>query len=146
VVIAGTGPKEEELKQIVKDKSLDNVTFAGFVSGDDLLKLVTEASFTVLPSQVYENCPMSILESMAVGTPVIGARIGGIPELINEGIDGYTFTATDPSALALKMQSLWADLDKRMQMGKKGSEKVHLRNIPDRQYEDLLNVYNDLLK
>lgn len=146
LVIAGTGPKEEELKQIVKDKGLSNVTFAGFVSGEDLLNLVTEASFTVLPSQVYENCPMSILESMAVGTPVIGAQIGGIPELINEGIDGYTFVATAPSDLANKMKALWNDPDKRTEMGKKGSEKVHKRNIPERQYEDLMKVYDDLLK
>lgn len=146
LVIAGTGPKEEELKQIVKEKGLSHVTFAGFVSGDDLLNLVTEASFTVLPSQVYENCPMSILESMAVGTPVIGAQIGGIPELINEGIDGYTFVATDPSDLANKMKALWNDPDKRTEMGKKGSEKVNKRNIPEKQYEDLMKVYNDLLK
>ena len=112
VIIAGTGPKEDELKKIVKDKTLDNVTFVGFKSGDDLLKLITEASFTILPSQVYENCPMSILV-LAVGTPVIGSKIGGIPELIEEGVDGYTFKASDPASLADKMKLLWNNSDKR---------------------------------
>ena len=146
VIIAGTGPKEDELKKIVKDTALDNVSFVGFKSGDDLLTLITEASFTILPSQVYENCPMSILESMAVGTPVIGARIGGIPELIEENIDGYTFKASAPSSLAKKMQLLWTDPEKRQEMGRKGSEKVHQRNTPEKQYKDLIDIYSTLLK
>jgi len=145
VVIAGTGPKEDELKEIVKRKGLNNVEFVGFKSGDDLLTLITEASFTILPSQVYENCPMSILESMAVGTPVLGAKIGGIPELIEENVDGYTFVASDPKSLSEKMKLLWSDPDKRLMMGRKGSEKVHERNTPEMQYKNLINLYNSVL-
>ena len=146
VIIAGTGPKEDELKQFARDKNLNNVSFVGFKSGDDLLKLITEASFTILPSQVYENCPMSILESMAVGTPVIGAKIGGIPELIEENVDGYTFDVTAPGSLSEKMHRMWKDPNKRLEMGRKGSEKVHKRNTPERQYEDLIKLYNTLLE
>ena len=146
VIIAGTGPKEDELKQFASDKNLNNVSFVGFKSGDDLLKLITEASFTILPSQVYENCPMSILESMAVGTPVIGAKIGGIPELIEENVDGYTFKASAPTSLAEKMRLLWSHPDKRHEMGRKGSKKIHQRNTPEKHYEDLISLYNTLLK
>jgi len=145
VIIAGTGPKEEELKKITKDKGLNNVSFVGFKSGDDLLTLITEASFTILPSQWYENCPMSILESMAVGTPVIGAHIGGIPELIEENVDGYTFNATEPTSLSEKMQLLWNNPNLRAEMGRKGSEKVHKRNAPEKHYKDLIYLYNSLL-
>jgi len=145
VVIAGTGPMEEHLKKVVQDKVLSNVSFVGFKSGDDLLKLISEASFTILPSQVYENCPMSILESMATGTPVIGAHIGGIPELIEENIDGLTFNASDPASLAEKMKQLWNDPELRLEMGRKGSEKVHKRNTPEKQYEDLINTYESVL-
>ena len=145
VVIAGTGPMEEQLKKVVQDKALSNVSFVGFKSGDDLLKLITEASFTILPSQWYENCPMSILESMAVGTPVIGGHIGGIPELIEENVDGFTFNSSDPASLAEKMKQLWNDPELRAEMGRKGSEKVHERNTPQKQYEDLIKLYDSLL-
>lgn len=145
LVIAGTGPKEEELKRIAKDNRIENVTFVGFKSGDELLKLITEASFSILPSQVYENCPISILESLAVGTPVIGANIGGIPELIEENIDGCTFNATDPASLAGKMRKLWKDSDLRARMGKRGADKVHSKHTPDEHYRKLLELYNSTL-
>lgn len=146
VIIAGIGPKEDELKKIAHANNLSNVSFVGFKSGDDLLKLITEASFTILPSQVYENCPISIIESLAVGTPVIGARIGGIPELIDEKVDGLTFDASDPADLSDKMQILWKDPVLRKEMGRKGSEKVHQKYTPEVQYKDLMQLYHSVLE
>ena len=72
-VLAGSGPLEEQTRGI------PNVKQVGFQSGEALQRLIGEASFTVYPSEWYENCPLSVIESMVLGTPVIGARIGGIP-------------------------------------------------------------------
>jgi glycosyltransferase involved in cell wall biosynthesis len=146
VIIAGTGPLELELRNTAKERQLSNVTFVGFKSGDELLKLITNASFSILPSQVYENCPMSILESMAVGTPVLGASIGGIPELIRENIDGYTFDATSPASLADKMKILWANPDLRSKMGAEAARRIRQKHIADRHYEQLMQVYNSVLQ
>jgi glycosyltransferase involved in cell wall biosynthesis len=85
--IAGTGPLLESLKR----QSPRNVEFTGFKSGDDLYDHIRRARFVVVPSEWYENNPMSVIESMTLGTPVIGSRIGGIPELIEEGVNGYLF-------------------------------------------------------
>lgn len=93
--VAGTGPKEEELKIYVKDHKMQNVEFTGYKSGQELTNLVSHAYFVIVPSEWYENNPMSIIESYAVGTPVIGANIGGIPEIIEEGKTGYQFKSGD---------------------------------------------------
>jgi len=100
IIIAGTGPAEQSLHKLVADNKLTNVSFVGFKTGSALNELIANASFTVITSKWYENCPMSILESFAFGKPVIGANIGGIPELINENIDGFTYPPGSASNLA----------------------------------------------
>lgn len=80
-ILAGSGPLEDKVNQ------LKNVKNVGFQTGDALDKLIREAKFSICPSEVYENCPFSVMESQQRGTPVIGANIGGIPELITDGVD-----------------------------------------------------------
>ncbi len=87
--IVGKGEKINELKELAgKD---DRITFYGFLGGEELTSLQEKANITVMPSIWYENSPMAIYESFKYGTPVIGSEIGGIPELIEEGVNGYLF-------------------------------------------------------
>jgi glycosyltransferase involved in cell wall biosynthesis len=97
--IAGSGPHEAELHALQGELQGD-VQFLGFRSGEALHALIREARAVVLPSEIYENAPMSVLESFAFGKPVIGARIGGIPELIEEGENGWSFASGDIVGLA----------------------------------------------
>ena len=83
-VFAGTGPLEREIS------GADNIRNAGFQSGTALETLIREARFTVYPSEWYENCPFSVMESQLCGTPILGADMGGIPELIRNGGDRRT--------------------------------------------------------
>jgi glycosyltransferase involved in cell wall biosynthesis len=96
--IAGTGPYEPELRQLKEELQAD-AEFLGHCSGSALNELILGARAIVLPSQWYENSPMSILESYASGKPVIGARIGGIPELIDEGQTGWLFESGNVDSL-----------------------------------------------
>jgi len=82
LVIAGDGPQKDALHVLVGNLGLENVEFKGFVNGDELIDLIANARSTIVPSVWYENCPMSIIESLALGTPVIGSDIGGIPEML----------------------------------------------------------------
>lgn len=100
-VFAGTGPLEDEIKNI---RNIKNV---GFKKGESLEKLIREARFSIYPSEWYENCPFSVMESQMYGTPVLGARIGGISELISEGKAGELFTSGDGKDLMSKIQKLW---------------------------------------
>ena len=105
-IFAGTGPLEETINGIA------NITNVGFQKGEALEKLIREAQFSIYPSEWYENCPFSVMESQMYGTPVLGARIGGIPELIEEGKTGELFTSGDAEDLKAKIKGLWEDREK----------------------------------
>ena len=102
-VFAGTGPLESELSGIA------NIKNVGFQRGEALEKLIREARFSVYPSEWYENCPFSVMESQMYGTPVLGANIGGIPELIEVGKTGALFESGDADDLKEKILALWSD-------------------------------------
>ena len=97
--IVGTGPEETNLKNLAQ-KLNAQVSFVGYKTGKELEQLIQSARATIIPSEWYENAPMTILESYALGTPVIGANIGGIPELIRDGETGYIFSAGNYNELA----------------------------------------------
>lgn len=89
--VVGTGPKEDGLKEFVRSYGMKNVEFLGYKRGKELKDLVANAYFVIVPSEWYENNPMTIIEAYSAGTPVIGAKIGGIPEIVVEGETGYQF-------------------------------------------------------
>lgn len=105
--IIGEGPLLEHLK--MKNKQLNgNAEFLGFKQWDEIKDIVGRAKFTVTPSEWYENNPLSVIEALCLGTPVLGARIGGIPELIDDGVNGMTFTSGDADDLKDKIRRMYA--------------------------------------
>jgi glycosyltransferase involved in cell wall biosynthesis len=95
--VAGTGSQEGELRQ--RYASAPNIEFLGKLTREALAEQIRAARYCVVPSIWYENNPMSVLESFAEGTPVLGAEIGGMPELISEGVTGLLFAPGDPRSL-----------------------------------------------
>lgn len=93
----GVGPLFEELKKYESSR----IEFLGFRQGDELRDYIQKARYLVLSSECYENNPMVIIEAMTLGTPVIGSRIGGIPELIEEGKNGFLFETKNVEDLKL---------------------------------------------
>lgn len=87
--IVGTGPIEGELKK--RTGISDRIEFLGYKKGQELCNLVANAQFVVVPSQWYENNPMTIVEAYSLKTPVIGSDLGGIPEIIKHGVTGLVF-------------------------------------------------------
>lgn len=100
-IFAGTGPLESEINGI------PNIKNVGFQTGAALDQLIKEARFSIYPSEWYENCPFSVMESQMYGTPVLGANIGGIPELIEVGKTGELFESGNLSELKAKVQKFW---------------------------------------
>ncbi len=100
-VFAGRGDYEDEMK------SLPNVRNVGFTTGKDLYSLIGKARFSICPSIAYENCPYSVMESIALGTPVVGSDVGGIPELIEEGVTGRVFKGNNVNELTGTIRDLW---------------------------------------
>ena len=101
LMVVGTGPLENQLKAeydksvpaetSAQPKCYENIKFLGYHSGETLFELVRNAKFVCVPSECYENNPMTIVESYSLGTPVIGSNIGGIPEILESGKTGFLF-------------------------------------------------------
>lgn len=144
--IAGAGPIEEHLHSRIINENIDNVTLLGFKTGDELNKLISEASIVVVPSEWYENCPMSVLESFASSKPVIGSNIGGIPELIEDGVDGFIFEPGDSINLAEIITSAWNIRSTLPDMGSQGRHKIAQQYNAERHYDLLSSVYASVLK
>ena len=99
-VFAGYGAAEAEIAKV------PNAEFVGFKTGNELKELISKAKCSIYPSEWYENCPFSVIESQMYGTPVIGSRMGGIPELIQENKTGLMFEAGNADDLEEKLRYL----------------------------------------
>ena len=142
--IAGTGPELDAMRQLATELSAD-VKFLGHLSGDALHSTIRNARAVVLPSEWYENAPVSVLEAYALGKPVIGARIGGIPELIREGETGIGFTSADVSSLVSAMESMAARPDGQLEeMGRAGRRWVERDFTVSRYRQRILGTYSEL--
>lgn len=130
-VFAGTGVLENEINGV------PNIKNVGFQHGAVLEKLIREARFTVYPSEWYENCPFSVMESQMYGTPVLGADIGGIPELIEPGKTGELFESGNVAELKYKIRKLWDNIDLTEQ---------YSRNCKDIKFDDIKEYYDKLMK
>lgn len=143
LIIAGTGPSEKELKaEAIEAK---NIHFVGYKSGDDLWKLISNSRAIVLPSEWYENAPISVLEAYACGKPVIGANIGGIPEMLKDGDTGLIFESGSIHDLAEKLIKYNSYPNNEIRrIGKNARNYVAATYNPDIYYETMANLYSTL--
>ena len=131
-IFAGKGPLQEKLK------GSPNITNVGFKTGKELEKLISEARFSICPSTCYENCPFSVMESQMLGTPVLGANIGGIPELIEVGVTGELFTSGDKRDLKLKIKKMY---NSNLEIYSKNCQNTCFDSIDEYGYK-ILKIYN----
>lgn len=128
LVIIGGGPLMDELKSVAHT----NIEFVGFKQWDDIKQLVGKARFSVIPSEWYENNPLSVIEAQCLGTPVLGANIGGIPELTD-----YTFSSGNIADLKTKIEKMWnSELDYQQI----ASDAQH-RYDAESYYDKFINIY-----
>ena len=133
LIVAGTGPLQEELEKAIESAPIE---YRGFLTGAALYDLIRSAVCSIYPSEWYENCPYSVMESQMLGTPVIASEIGGLPELVRDvrrqedgGLadvrqtdgqaggrssaadtgNGLLFAPGDAGALADALEKLWTD-------------------------------------
>jgi glycosyltransferase involved in cell wall biosynthesis len=144
LIIAGTGPLKSYIEDLLKDNP--NIKYVGFKTGEDLESLIKNASFIILPSEWYENNPLSLIEAYTFGKPVIGANIGGIPELIKDGINGFVFESGNMESLESKIDaSLNIDLTEYSSFSKSVFEFALQNFNREDHYQRLLKIYIDVI-
>jgi glycosyltransferase involved in cell wall biosynthesis len=145
VKIAGDGPERVPLERLRDSLGASNVGFVGLLDRSDVERFILGSSLVVVPSEYYENCPLSILETMALGRPVVGAAIGGIPELIEHGTDGLLFMPGDHVELRESIAGLVGDSRKLRAMGEEARRKITWRYNRTIHYERIMEVYESAL-
>jgi glycosyltransferase involved in cell wall biosynthesis len=121
--LIGEGQLEGEYRQLVADLGLtERVTFRGAVPNDEVLRSMAASAVTVVPSR-SEAFGLVNIESFAVKTPVIASAVGGIPEIIRDGVDGFLVPPDDPKALAEKLRRLLSDRALCEQMGENARQR-----------------------
>ena len=125
LMMVGTGPKKDELKKKVLKLNLENfLIFTGKVSPVEMHKYYQAADIFVLPSYT-EGLPISVLEAMACGLPIVTTNVGGIPEVIEDGLNGFIINSKDETELREKLKILIKNKGLREKFGNKSIEIVH---------------------
>lgn len=101
LLILGTGPLENEIRNLVKT-DLNKIVLGGFKTGDELDLFIKKSRCVVVPSEWYENCPYSAMEAMRLGKPLVVSNYGGLPELVEDGINGYIYSNKDELSNKIK--------------------------------------------
>ena len=137
-VFAGAGDMENEINKV------ENIRNMGFKSGKELHDIIEKAAFTVLPSEWSENCPFTVMESQTLLTPVLGARIGGIPELIDEGVTGMLFESGNAEELTEKIEYLYNNRELCREMSKNCASISY--DTVSAYAERILKIYSNHIK
>jgi glycosyltransferase involved in cell wall biosynthesis len=145
LLIVGDGPQRAGLESFAKKNTIKNVEFVGYKNKQEVKDIMSHASFSVIPSEWYENSPLVIYEAFSMGKPVIGAAIGGITEFIESDKDGLHFTPGDERQLANCINMLLDDRDRISEMGKNAREKAEKNFSPEEHYKWILRIYERVI-
>ena len=145
--IAGEGEQKSKVEEKIKENNLQHrVKLLGLLSKEKMKQTIEKCRFVVVPSIWYENCPYSIIEALTIGKPVIGADIGGIPELIKNNENGFTYPYDDVEELAKKMEQLFEDKELVKRMGKQAKQYAKKQYAKEEYYDQIMKIYQKVAK
>jgi len=141
--IVGSGPDLPRLREWARD--MKNVEFMGWQTNEQLWNLYSGACAVVVPSLWYEVFGLVALEAMACGTPVIASDIGGLPEVVQDGVTGRLFPAGDVMTLRQHIVDLVEDPARAHELGQAGRDRVETEHNPALHYDRIMNAYRDIM-
>lgn len=142
--IIGSGMQEANARQLARDLGTANIEFTGFKSEEEVRRLVRDSRFICTPSEWYENAPMSVLEAFACGKPAVASRIGGIPEMVRDGITGLLAEPGDPDSLRDSIEKLWNDPALAREMGAAARHLAETDYSPEAHYAKIRDTYQQV--
>lgn len=143
LTVVGDGPSADAVRHAAA--TVAGVTWLGRRSGAEVLEILKRASVLMFPSRLYEGMPMSVIEAYATGTPVIGTRLGGTAEMIEDGRTGFLVAPGDPGALAAAVNPFVSDPARALEL-RRGARAAYLaRYSADQNFEALMRIYEQAL-
>ncbi|WP_435073292.1 glycosyltransferase family 4 protein [Halorubrum sp. HHNYT27] len=144
LIVFGDGPDYERLDQVAETHAPNSIEFRGRVPTSNVYRTMAGATATIFPSLWEEPFGRITVESMMLGTPVIGSDVGGIAEIIEDGANGLLFPPGDSSNLAAKLRRITEEGDLRRKLSSKG--RLHSRRFrPERIADDHISAYSGIL-
>ena len=145
--IAGEGPEKEKIEVFIKENNLqDRIKLLGFLDSTEMKEKIRKCKFVVIPSIWYENCPYSVMETLAIGKPVIGADIGGIPELVQNDRSGIIYKYDDINELADKMKELFNNEELVKEFGNNAKEDANRLYGKEKYYSEIIKIYEKVCR
>lgn len=144
LLLAGDGEIEKCRKKATENGTIANIKFLGWIDSETKNKLLSESSVFVLPSY-NEGLPMSMLEAMSFGLPVVVSDAGGIPAVIHDGENGLLVHAGDVNKLSVVLTEVLEDVELRFKLGQSAFDTINNFFSIDKQIKKLLNIYKTIL-
>jgi glycosyltransferase involved in cell wall biosynthesis len=146
LLVVGEGPMEPGLRRAAEEGAPGRVKFLGHLDGTELRDTVARSRCVVVPSEWYENSPLAIYEAFALGRPVVGSRIGGIPELVIHEKTGLLFEPGNVDGLAEGLRRLSADPELARSLGRQARAEVETLCDPDLHLARLQDIYGEAVQ
>ena len=143
--IAGSGPLSREVEERVTRMGGHRVQVLGHVGGDAKRDLLQGAICLVVPSEWYENCPVTVLEAMSCGTPTVASRIGGLPELVKDGVTGLVYESGDRIMLEALMRKMISDHGLARRLAANALTAARNEYGPQKHYDGLIDIYTQAI-
>jgi glycosyltransferase involved in cell wall biosynthesis len=140
--LAGDGPQLNDFRSVAPP----NARFAGRLGPKQMAAFYRYARFLVVPSNCFEGCPLVVSEAMSHGLPVLASRIGGLPELVEDGVTGLLFEPGNVEELAHKIRLLWDNPHLCRQMGEAGRRKASREFSEEVYYRRLMAIYDQAIQ
>jgi glycosyltransferase involved in cell wall biosynthesis len=143
--VIGDGPLRAELEQIASQSNISNVVFTGRLSSEETRSRIRQARLLILPSQCYENFPMTVVEAFSCGTPVVCSRLGAMQEIVTDHANGLHFTPGRPEELARTMEWAWSHPQQVRSMGTAARCEYEQKYTAGQNYHALMAIYEQVL-
>jgi glycosyltransferase involved in cell wall biosynthesis len=145
LLLIGDGPERESLQK--QFHSVLGVSWCGSMKHKEVLNCIRKSRVLVLPTLVYENCPMVLLEAFSVGTPVIVPSLGSMKTMVRHQMEGLTYLAGDPGALAGVLQQALCASSGVWSKWSAEAQQAHARSYSENtNYEQLISIYRHVME
>lgn len=144
--VVGIGTEYQNCLNYISEKRMHNVDFLGAKWNDDLMPIIENCEFVVVPSEWYEPSPYVVLQAFSYGKPVLASNMGGLNDMVKDGNNGILFNAGDDKQLTQKIKYLLSNKALTQKMGTMARKILEDKYNPERYYTDTINIFNDLIK
>ena len=144
--IVGDGPDADKFKALAQKMKINNIDFLGYRPYDECMKILNAAKFLVMPSICYETFGLTIVEAFSHCKPVIASDLGAMADIVKNGETGLLFKPKDADDLAEKVRWLWNNHEECRKMGLNARREYEAKYTPERNYEMLMDIYEEVLK